>query len=183
MGKIDFQNAIVLVFYYNKNKIGKKSSTFSKNITKNIVQLAEKRISPNIKAVCRDGWSTFVEKWNNTAKLWLFCVRQTRSQIWQEVWSTYIVNSMLWRGYTSNIWRLSGINRKINALMTIKQDMWVKYPYHFDYLDDFKRTAYTNINIYFVISIVFGLMCATNIQFAGHRQTWFLCVYLVNWHL
>ena len=27
-------------------------------------------------AVCRDGWSTFVEKWNNTAKLWLFCVRR-----------------------------------------------------------------------------------------------------------
>ena len=94
-----------------------------------------------------------------------------------------IVNSMLWRGYTSNIWRLSGINRKINALMTIKQDMWVKYPYHFDYLDDFKRTAYTNINIYFVISIVFGLMCATNIQFSGYSQTWSLCVYLVNWHL
>ena len=64
MGKIDFQNAIVLVFYYNKNKIGKKSSIFiAKNITKIIVQLAEKRInSPNIKAVCRDGWSTFVEK-------------------------------------------------------------------------------------------------------------------------
>ena len=56
MGKIDFQNA-VLVLYDNKNKIGKKSSTFiAKNITKIIVQLAEKRInSPNIKAVCRDG--------------------------------------------------------------------------------------------------------------------------------
>ena len=60
MGKIDFQNAIVLVFY----KIGKKSSTFiAKNITKIVVQLAKKRInSPNTKAVCRDGWSTFVEK-------------------------------------------------------------------------------------------------------------------------
>ena len=63
-------------FLIIKTKLEKNHLHLAKNITKNIVQLAEKRISPNIKAVCRDGWSTFVEKWNNTAKLWLFCVRR-----------------------------------------------------------------------------------------------------------